>query len=142
MAKAKTVQSTGIVLVITYLVLFIISSLVIFLANLFFPYYVVLGNLNSNIVWSLIHSMGVLALITTFAIPFVRIRERVLGRMLTSQEWMIYYFILNFVSVWLIARFADQFGFGIRSWVIALVLALILDLAQGISLMQLEKLRH
>lgn len=61
--------------------------------------------------------------------------------MFSSAEWMASYFVLNFVGVWVVARFANQLGFGISSWVVALVLAVVLDVVQGAAMMQVEKLR-
>ena len=85
--------------------------------------------------------MGALALIDTLALPFAREAERHLGRMLTYQEWMLKYFVLNFVSIWIITRFSEQFGLGISSWTVAVALALVLDIAQGVVMMVVEQLR-
>lgn len=141
----KTKPSTdnpGMILVITYLTLFVINILVIYLANLLFPQYVVLGTAHVSKTWAILHTMGILALVDTFAIPFFREIEKAKGKMFTSKDWMAAYFILNFVGVWLITRLADQLGFGITSWVIAAILAVILNLAQGIAMMQLQKLHQ
>lgn len=127
------------ILVKTFFVLLLVNILVVYLANTWFPQYVVLGTQSISLWWALIHSMSVLALINTFAIPFIRAIENKKGRMLTSKEWMVKYFIINFVGVWVVARFSDQFGFGISSWMVAVVLAVVLDLVQGMSMMQLEK---
>ena len=128
-------------LVITYFVLFLVNSLVIYLANSFFPQQVVLGTQAFNTTWSIIHSMAVVALVNTFAIPFVRLWEKRRGKMLSSTEWMMAYFVVNLAGIWGVARFSEQFGLGIRSWMVAVVLALTLDFIQGIVMMQLEKIR-
>ena len=106
-----------------------------------FPNAIVLGNEFITKGWAIIHSMGTLALINTFAIPVIRQIEIKKGRMLTPKEWMIKYFIINFVGVWGLARFSFELGMGISSWVVALFLAVILDVFQGIAMMQLEKMR-
>lgn len=85
--------------------------------------------------------MGTLALIGTFSIPFIHRYEKSRGRTLTSRDWMLAYFIINFVGLWVISRYSEQFGFGISSWVVAAVLAAVLDVAQGAAMMQLEKAR-
>lgn len=134
-------HNPGMVFLLTYLALFAVNSIVLILANSFFPEQVVLGTHALSPMWAILHSMGTLALIGTLAIPFAREAERHLGRMLTTQEWMIKYFILNFVSIWIISRFSEQFGLGIRDWMVAAVLALALDVLQGVVMMSLEKVR-
>jgi uncharacterized membrane protein YvlD (DUF360 family) len=136
-----TTKNPGLVLVTTYFVLFVVNSLIFTLANSIFPNQVVLGTEFINFPWAILHSAGVLSLIGTFAIPFFHEKERVLGRNLTSKEWMVGYLVLNFMSIWIIARFADQLGLGISSWMVALVLAAVLDVVQGIAMMKLEKVR-
>jgi len=134
-------KNPGLVLVITYFVLFAINSLVLYLAHLWFPQFIVLGTATVSPTWAILNSMGILALINTFAIPFIREFETKRGKMFTSKDWMIAYFGLNFVGIWLITRLAYQLGFGITSWTIAAALAAALNIIQGLSLMQLEKLR-
>ena len=142
MAKEEAMSdNSGLMLVITYFVLFAVNSLVVYLASLWFPSRVVLGTQFITVGWALVHSMGTLALINTFAIPFFRELEKNRGKMLTTMEWMGYYLVLNFIGVWVIARFANQMGFGISSWIVALGLAVVLDVVQGAVLMQVEKFR-
>lgn len=129
------------IFVISYFVLFSVNSLVLFFANQYFPQQVVLGTFCISKCWGIIHSMSTLALINTFAIPFIQQFEKRRKRMLTNTEWLVTYFFINFVGVWLIARFADQLGFGVKSWVAAAALAIVLDITQGIAMMTLEKLR-
>lgn len=145
---AKKIGSTsaflavpGMILLVTYVSVFFTNALVLFLANMFFPNQVVLGTFSMNSTWALIHSMGALALLNTFAVPIARLVEHMRGKMLTTQEWMIKYFVLNFIGLWVIARYSDQFGLGISGWYIALILALVLDFAQGMVMMQLEKMK-
>ena len=142
MAKKNTLaENPGLVLVVTYFVLFAVNALVVLLANSLMPQQVVLGTQFISKGWAIIHSMGTLALLTTFAVPFVREWEKSRGKMLASYEWMCVYFVLNFVGIWLVTRLAEQLGFGISSWVVALVLAVVLDVVQGMAMMQVEKLR-
>lgn len=129
------------ILVITYFVLFAVNSLVIYLANLWFPQNVVLGTQSLSPIWALFLSMGVLSLINTFAIPFMNQYEKSRKQPLTPKDWMAAYFVLNFIGLWLVTRAAVQLGFGITSWIVAAILALILDVFQGIAMMRLEKLR-
>lgn len=134
-------SSDGVILVVSYLVLFVVNSIVIYLAHMLFPSLVVLGTRSLSLVWAISLSMGVLSLINTFAIPLVRVYENERKRMFSTNEWMIAYFLLNFGGVWLIARGSAQLGLGITSWVVALVLAVVFDLVQGVVMMKLEKMR-
>ncbi len=139
---SSLMQNTGLLLVLTYFVLLLINGVVLYLANSFFPTQIVLGTLNMSPLWAILHSMGVLSLLGTFAIPFAREIEQRRGRMLSSIEWMVGYFALNFVGLWLLARYNDGFALGLSAWYIAAALALVLDVIQGIAMMQLEKFRR
>lgn len=141
MAVKVTPENTGMMLVVTYFALFLVNGVVIWLANSLFPQFVVLGTLAFTQPWAIIHSMGVLALFDTMAIPFVRLYEKGRGKMLSSKEWMIVYFAVNLVGIWGVARFSEQFGLGISFWMVAVVLAVVLDFVQGVVMMKLEKLR-
>jgi hypothetical protein len=135
-------KNPGLVLVLTYAALFAVNAAIIYLGNSFFPRQIVLGTVNTTLFWALLHTAGVLALIDTFAIPFAREIEQRRGRMLTSNEWMAGYFVLNFAGLWLLARFNDGFAFGLSGWYVAAALALVLDLVQGAAMMKLEKMRQ
>ena len=134
-------SETGIILVISYAVLFIVNCAVIFAANIIFPTQVVLGTKSLSLIWAGVLSMGVLTLINTFAVPIIRVIENSRKKMFTTKDWMVSYFLLNFVGVWLVARCATELGMGISSWVVALVLAVVLDVVQGVAMMQLEKMK-
>lgn len=139
--KTVTSNNPGLILVSTYAVLYGINMLILYLAHLLFPQFVVLGTMTMNIVWALLHSMGVLTLLNTFAIPFVRELEHNRGHMFTPREWMLLYFAINTAGIWLIARVSEQFGLGISAWYVAVVLGLVLDFIQGLAMMQVEKTR-
>lgn len=143
MAKKKKniLNNPGIMMVVTYLDIFLVNALILYIANRYYPNAVVLGTGSITLSWSLIHSMGTLALINVFAIPFIREWETRKGKMLTSSQWMIKYFLINFVGLWLLARHADNLGMGLASWKVVVVLAILLDIAQGIVMMKLEKMR-
>jgi hypothetical protein len=134
-------SNPGMVMVVTFFILLVVNTLIVYAASWYFPKYVVLGTSTMNPTWAVIHSMGFLALIDTFALPFIREIEKFKGRMLTSGEWMLKYFLLNFAGIWIITRFSEQFGLGIAAWWVALVLAAVLDVVQGLVMMQVEKMR-
>lgn len=135
------ISDQGLMLVVSYFTLLVVNSLVLMIANFLFPGFVVLGTRSLSTFWAILLSMGVLALINTFAIPFVHLYEEQRKKIFTTSEWMISYFALNFVGIWFVTRAANQLGMGITSWVVALVLALVFDFVQGMAMMQLEKMK-
>ncbi len=139
MAKLKTTKNPGMKLVITYTTLLVVNAVILYLANTFFPKYVVLGTHSLSPLWAILLSMGTLALMGTFAIPLVRTFEERRRKMFSNNEWMIAYFLLNFVGIWVITRYSEQFGVGIRFWYVAAMLAVVMDVIQGIAMMKLEK---
>lgn len=128
-------------MVVTYIVIFLVNSIVLLLANYIFPQFVALGTATTSKTWAIIQSMGILALVNFLVIPFVREFERRRKKIFTSKEWMILYFLVNTASLWIIARFAFYLGFGISSWMVAAGLAIVLGVLQGVAMMQVEKLR-
>jgi hypothetical protein len=73
--------------------------------------------------------------------PFFTEWEHRRGKVLSSAEWSVSYFFVNFIGLWIITRFAEVFGLGVTSWMVVAGLALALDIAQGIVMMKLEKWR-
>lgn len=139
--KTKALDNPGIMMVVTYVDLFIVNVLVIYLANRYYPNAIVLGTRSISLGWALVHSMGTLALFNTFAIPFIREWESRKGKMLTNTQWMIKYFVINFAGLWILSRYAENIGLGIASWKVIVVLAIILNIVQGIVMKKLEKMR-
>lgn len=126
-------------LVVTYFVLFAINCAIIWLANVLFPKNIALGTWSIPKFWAIIQSMGILALIDTFAIPFIREYAVKKKKMLSSQEWMIAFFLINTAGIWLMARLANEIGLGISSWLVAILLGVVLDLFQGLALKLINK---
>jgi flagellar biosynthesis protein FliP len=54
---------------------------------------------------------------------------------LSAMDWMVGYLVIDFVAVWVISRFSEQFGLGVAHWWVVLVLALVLDFVQGMGMM-------
>jgi len=131
----------GVMIVLSYIVLFICNVLVIYLANLLFPTKIVLGTFALTPFWSLMLATTELSIWLTAIIPLVYYYEWKNKRNLTDKQWMGLYFIANIVLVWGVTRFANIYGFGVSSWVVVLFLALVLDFVQGIAMMQLSKLK-
>jgi hypothetical protein len=119
-------------LTVTFVVWFIAHLVIFFLANKLFPQAVVLGT-NIFSMWeALLYSMIVFTLITVGFIPVVEMISSSAKRTMSAMDWMVTYFVINTVAIWLVARFAEQLGMGISSWVVAVVLALIVDAVQGL----------
>lgn len=123
----------------TFFVSLLLNSLVILVANALFPAQVVLGNANSNLWWSVFHSMVMLSLVGTLAIPLFEWKQKMLGRVLTTKEWMMGYLAINFVGVWVITRFSEQFGLGISGWWVGLLLAVAFNFVQGVGMKMVYK---
>jgi hypothetical protein len=83
--------------------------------------------------------MSALTLFNTFMIPLVHYHEALRGRMYSPKEWMLAYFVLNFVGLWLLGRFAENLGLGLSAWWVSLLLATALDWIQGLAMMALDK---
>lgn len=142
MKKKLINEYTGIMLVINFFILFAVNSLVLYFANLLFPSQIVLGNQTVAYGWSFIHSMATLAMLNIFTIPLVREYENRIGKMISSMCWMKIYFITNFIGLWILARFANQLGMGLSSWIVVVFLALTLDIVQGMTMMLVEKIKN
>ena len=134
-------KDTGVIISLSFVVLFIVNALVISLSQAVFPTAVVLGTISIPHIWAVLHSAGTLAAFGTLAIPFFHLYEEKRGRMLSSTEWMVGYFVLNFAGVWLISRAAEQFGLGVSSVMVVVLLAAVLDVLQGAAMMWLESVR-
>jgi hypothetical protein len=128
-------------MVINFLVLLLVNCVVLLLANMILPEMVVLGTGSLSIVWALILSAGVSAWLGTIMIPLIHLYERYKKAVLKPVDWFVIYFVINFVVVWLVSRASQQFGLGVSSWVVVLVLAVVLDLVQGVVMMQVENIK-
>jgi hypothetical protein len=114
-----------------YFVHFALNAIVFIVANLLFPKSVVFGTECIPSGWGIFHIVSLLALVGILFVPvFEYVREQK-QKELSMQDWMIGYFVINFLAVWILSRFAEQLGFGISAWWVAAVLAVILDFAQG-----------
>lgn len=140
MANA-TSAAVGMLMVKMFVVTLIVNAIVISVANMVFPMQVVLGTMSLSRPWALILSSGMIALVTTFAWPFVVDMEVRRQKDWTPLQMIVIYFVVNFLSIWLIARVSEVFGLGISSWMAALLLAVPLDFIQGAAMMGLEKMK-
>jgi uncharacterized membrane protein YvlD (DUF360 family) len=120
---------------VSFLLTWLVSALVISIANTFFPQTYVLGTMSLSRTAALILSSGVLAWVTTLLMPVfteIEIRKKMV---LAPRHWILGYLIINVIVLWIIARLAESLGFGIASWVAVVGLAVVLNLAQSIAMM-------
>lgn len=134
-------KNPGMIITATYVIMYIVNAPILYLANMLFPEQVVLGTATLSLMWAVILSMSALSLILTLLIPFLHEIERKIDRDLTMQEWIGAYLAINFGGIWLISRFSEQFGLGVSSWLVVLGLAVVMNLVQGVTMMQFEKFR-
>lgn len=118
-------------MVCNFFILLIVNSLIIWLANMFFPKNIALGTWSITKFQAIVQSMGILALIDVFSIPFIKEYEIKRNKKMSPKNWMIAYFLINTAGIWLIARLAGYIGMGISSWLVAVILGLILDSVQS-----------
>jgi uncharacterized membrane protein YvlD (DUF360 family) len=142
MAKKTTVipsENPNMMMTITFGVMFVVNTVVLYLANMLFPEHVVLGTYSLTPLWSIVLSMGALSLLDTLVMPFSREIEKWRGRLLQPQDWLAGYLVINFIGVWAITRYSEQFGFGVSTWYVALIFAAAVNFVQGIAMMQFGK---
>jgi hypothetical protein len=116
---------------------FIINSIVIYLANMFFPTMVVLGNARYTAFSALLISMFAVALVSTLAVPVVEGLVASARVKLGMMHWSVIYLLLNSAILWVVARYAEMFGLGIASWGVVVLLAFILTALQGMAITQI-----
>lgn len=140
LSKEKVQTQNGMALVFSYITLFIINWVVIFLANALFPAHVVLGTYALSPTWSLYLAVIELTIICAMVIPIVTYYTWRRGKAFTPKEWMLTYFVVNTLTLWGIARFADKVGFGLSAWYVAVLLGAALDWVQGLGMVLMGKL--
>lgn len=137
--RAKTVtrstkvspEMSFVQLIMLYVVFFIVNSVVILVANTLFPNLVVLGTHLYSPLQALLQSMAVFSLITVAASPLVEMMASSMKWKLSFEHWIVIYAVINALGLWITARFAEMLGLGIASVTTVIVLALVLDVAQG-----------
>jgi len=135
-------RNPGMNMVVSFKLVALVNIIVIWLANMLVPSNVVLGTMSLTPLWALVLSASVLSWFTVVLIPVIHEWEFRQKRDLTPVQWMAAYLVINFVGLWLLTRVSDIFGLGVSSWLIVLVLAAVLDFAQGMVMMQVERIRQ
>lgn len=114
--------------VIRFIIVWLVNSLVVYLASYFYPVDFVLGTYMLTPVFA--------ALLTGFLIAGTgRLAKAVFAKRVS--KWLkgrfgmfVFYFLVNSIAVWLFARLAPVTGFGITAFYWAFVLGLTLSLIQ------------
>jgi len=130
-AKKAEIMSAR-VLSVTFITWMIGHSSILYLANALFPSHVVLGTNQFSSLQGLFYSMLVFTLIAVGSIPITEYIAILQKKTLKTMDWMVIFFFVNVVGIWLVARFAEQLGLGISSWLVAVALAVVFDIAQGV----------
>ncbi len=107
------------------------NSLITLIADTIFPRAIVLGNDALTPFAGLLYSMLLVSIIAVGVMPVVEYLANQKGVKLSNFHWLLFYWLVNAGAIWLAGRFAVVVGFGIRSWVVAALLGLVFDLAQG-----------
>lgn len=139
LSKEKVQAQHGLMMFYTLIALMITNVVVLMIANALFPSYLVLGTHSIPYFWALHHSMFKLTVIDVFVMPFVTFYEWKKGVVFTPVQWMSTYFVVNFVALWVITRFADHMGLGVSSVLVLVVFAAVLDWVQGMVMMGIGK---
>lgn len=132
-AMSSSMMMSAQQLSVMYVAFFIINSIVIWLANRWYPNAVVLGTHIHSPLMGLVYSMVVFTLLVVGAVPVIEYVTAQMKWRLSNRDWMMLYFVVNLVALWVVARFAEQLGMGLSSWVVVAVLSVIINLAQGMA---------
>lgn len=119
-------------LIVMFVVLFVVNSIVVYIANLLFPSNVVLGNHMIDMWSALFMSMLVLTVINVGAIPVIEMVGHGMRWTPSNRDWMVLFFFINAVALWILGRMAEMIGIGFSSWFVVVLLAAVLDVIQGL----------
>ena len=110
-----------------WLLTYSVNAVIIYLAGILFPHNVAIGNTSVES-WA---SILVTALLVTVVLMLVEPSLKALKiKVSNSAHIGIIYGIVNILALWILARGANWTGFGITSLWVAVILGLVLNLAQ------------
>lgn len=119
-------------LVMTGVLWLIAHSLIIYLANRWYPEAVVLGTNVISPLMAIFYSMVVFTIISVGAIPVIELLTTQLRWRLSNLHWFAIFLVVDVAGMWLVTRFAEQLGLGISWWLVAVVLGVLMDVVQGL----------
>lgn len=132
-------ETTALQMVKNYLYLLPTNALVIYLAGMWFSSQIVLGTASLTYAWAVCMVAGKLSLVAVLATPLIEAWGKKQKRTLTTADWMGAFLVINFATLWVVTRFSAQYGMGVTSWLVVLLLAAVLDFVQGLAMMQAYK---
>lgn len=109
-----------------FVTFWILNALILYLAAWFYPSYFVLGNKNFSAIWAAIVAGLVWTFVTWISDPIVSSKFKTKSKLIMFG----FYFLANFVALWLTARFSSVFGFGTTSFVWLVFLAILANIFQ------------
>jgi len=113
---------------IMFITFLIVHLSVVFLVNSLFPGLVVLGTHVFSATAGLFVSMVMFTLIPVLLIPFLA--TSCAGSCMDEKKNCLKLFVVDVFGLWVVARFAEYLGMGIKAWWVALVLAAVISLLQ------------
>jgi hypothetical protein len=137
LSKEKVQAQHSIMVIYSFITLFFVNGLVLYLANMLFPNSIVLGTASIAMIWAVYYSTLNLTLISILVMLLVTIYEWKNKIVFTTKQWISTYLVVNFVALWVISRFAENIGLGFSSWFVILLFAGVLDMVQGVAMMAL-----
>ncbi len=105
----------------------IVNAITLFLANILFPTEIVLGNSTWSPILSAIITGILLSAVMGLPEPLMKTLN---VKIKNEMHLALVYLVFNVVGLWVLARFANYFGFGVTSFVVVLVLGFVLNLVQ------------
>lgn len=112
---------------IQFLLFWTVNSALLFLANAVFPEKYALG----NSIFIPLQSVAFTGLVWAFVVWNVeKMAKDFEIDMKGNMEMMLVYLAVNFAALWLMARFAFIFGFGVFNFVWVLLLAFVANIVQ------------
>ncbi len=112
-----------------FVIFWLFDSILLWLAGMFYPAYFVFGTYRMNAAVSIITAGFVWTLLVWLAGPVADIMS---GKKKSRAVMFGFYFVANFVALWLTARLAPITGFGTTRFVWLVYLALVADVVQYI----------
>lgn len=113
-----------------FLIFWALDSALLYLAAMFFPAYYVLGNSYFNMALSAVVAGGVWTVIVWNSMPLTK----KLGIKATDMvKNILFWLVVNFVALWVIARFSLMLGFGVTSFVWVFALAFVANILQWLG---------
>lgn len=112
---------------VPFVICWVVNSAILYLAARYFPMYFVLGTFRMGVILSAAAAGFFWTLLTWLAKPLAnRVGLKPNGRVIMFG----FYFLADFVALWITSRLAPYFGFGVTSFVWLVGLAIAADVIQ------------